>query len=194
MVLQIAVYFGIQDERIPAIVDNLLDERMGDGGWNCRRVRVPRPHHSSFHTTFNVLEGLRCLIEQGGSYRIEEVLKAEQAALDLMLAHRLYRSDKTGQVIQSRFSLLSYPYRWKYDLFRGLAYFARIDAPRDDRLQDAIAVLSAKRREDGAWPLEYKHSGKVFFDMEKVGGASRWNTLRALRVMRWWESEPMSTE
>ena len=125
MVLRIAVYFGISGERVEAVVNNLLDERMPDGGWNCRRHNRPRPHHSSFHTTFNVLEGLRLYLESGAAYRSAEVQAAETGALELLLEHRLFRSDKTREIIQPKFTLLSYPHYWHYDVLRGLAYFAR---------------------------------------------------------------------
>ncbi len=186
MLLQIGVYFGIDDDRIDAIVDNLLTEIMPDGGWNCRRGGYSKPHHSSFNTTFNVLEGLREYIESRRGTRRKKVIAAEHDALELMLQHRLFRSDKTGNVINSKFKLLSYPPRWHYDVLRGLVYFARADWPCDDRLQDAIDLLQSQRLADGTWPIQYKYAAKVFFDMEKTGGPSRWNTLRALQVLRWW--------
>lgn len=186
MILQLAIYFKIDDERTEAIVDNLLSEMMPDGGWNCRRSHSPRPHHSSFHTTFNVLEGLREYIQQGKGALRNDVLAAEQSALRLMLQHRLYKSDKTGQIINKAFTMLSFPYRWHYDVLRGLDYFALVNMPRDDRVKDAINLLLKKRRKDGRWPVQQKYPGKVFFDMEPTGRPSRWNTLRALRVLRWW--------
>jgi hypothetical protein len=189
MILQLAVYFQIDDARVAAIVDNLLQECMADGGWNCRRHRRPYPHHSSFHTTFNVLDGLRDYVELYNGARRSEVLAAEQNALELLLQHRLYKSDKTGNIINPKFKLLSFPPRWHYDLLRGLEYFARVQAPCDPRLQDAIDLLQLQRGADGTWPLQYKYSGKVFFEMERVGGPSRWNTLRALRIVRWWQAE-----
>lgn len=190
MILQIAIYFKIIDARIEAIVDNLLAEQMPDGGWNCRRHRRPEPHHSSFHTTFNVLDGLRNYIDLYAGARRNEVLGAEKNALELMLQHRLYKSDKTGKVIHSKFPLLSFPHRWHYDLLRGLDYFARVNALRDERLQDAMDLLTQKRSQDGLWSLEYSYKAKVFFNMEVQGKASRWNTLRGLRILRWWETSP----
>jgi hypothetical protein len=187
MNLQLAVYFGIEDERIPAIVDNLLAERMPDGAWNCRKNHPPKPHHSSFHTTFNVLEGLRTCLEQGSPHRRDDILAAEQGAVELVLEHRLFKSDQTGEVINPKFALLSFPYRWHYDALRGLEYLARAGAPRDPRAQDAIDLLYQSRQEDGRWPTQYHYSGIEFFKMEKSGKSSRWNTLRALRVLRWWE-------
>jgi hypothetical protein len=186
MILQLAVYFGVDDQRIDAIVDNLLNEIMPDGGWNCRRHRRPWPHHSSFHTTFNVLDGLREYIELYNGARRHEVLAAERSAIELLLQHRLFKSDKTGQVIHKNFTMLSFPYRWHYDLLRGLEYFARAGAPRDSRAHDAIDLLVKRRLNDGRWPVQHKYSGKVFFDIEPIGRPSRWNTLRALRVLRWW--------
>ncbi|CAN5842940.1 hypothetical protein BH10CHL1_BH10CHL1_01750 [soil metagenome] len=186
MMLQLAVYFMLDDARIEALVENLLSERMPDGAWNCRRARRPRPHHSSFHTTFNVLEGLREYIEAGDGAQRNAALAAEQGALELMLQHHLFKSDHTGHIIDSKFTRLSFPYRWHYDVLRGLAYFARAQWPRDSRLQDAIELLHERRGKDHRWPVQQKYSGKVFFEMEPVGGPSRWNTLRALRVLRWW--------
>lgn len=188
MLLRIGVYFGIDDDRINAIVENLLAERMPDDAWNCRRHRHPKPHHSSFHTTFNVLEGLREYLDSGSEWQKEAVLAAEQAALEFMLQHQLFRSDKTNKVINHKFTQFSYPHRWYYDVLRGLCYFARINAPQDSRLQEAIHLLHKRQRKDGCWPVQNRHPGREFFQMEKTGGPSRWNTLRALRVLRWWES------
>jgi hypothetical protein len=103
-----------------------------------------------------------------------------------MLQHRLFRSDKTGQIIHEKFTRPVYPHRWHYDILRGLVYFGRANASRDPRLQDALVLLLERRKPDGRWPVGTKYSGKVFFDMEKSSEPSRWNTLRALRVLRWW--------
>lgn len=187
MMLRLAVYFGVEDDRVSALVENLLAEQMPDGGWNCRRGRRPIPHHSSFHTTFNVLDGLREFVELRRSGLHQRVLRAEENALEFMLQHKLYRSDKTGAVINEKFTLLSFPPRWHYDVLRGLSHFARAGAPRDRRLRDPIELLRRRQRSDGLWPVQHKYAGRVFFEMERTGGPSRWNTLRALRVLRWWE-------
>ena len=190
MLLLLAVYFELDEARIEALVANLLAEMMPDGAWNCRRGRRPEPIHSSFHTTFNVLEGLRAYIELRQGALCSATIAAEQSALTFMLEHKLFRSDKTGQVIDVNFTYFSYPHRWYYDVLRGLSYFARSDAPWDPRLQDAIDLLKHRRGKDGLWSVQHKHSGRVFFDMEKTGGPSRWNTLRALRVLQWWQRQP----
>jgi len=190
MILQIAAYFGIGDARLDAIVENLLVEIMPDGGWNCRRHRTPKPHHSSFHTTFNVLDGLRQWLDVTPRHPLRrDVLAAEKSALTLMLEHHLFKSDKTGQVINDTFVMLSYPHRWHYDALRGLCYFARAHAPHDGRVQDAIDLLLSKRLADNTWPVQHKYSGHVFFEMESLGKPSCWNTLRALRVLTWWNGQ-----
>lgn len=112
---------------------------------------------------------------------------AEQGAMEMMLQHRQFKLHRTGRIASSKFTLLSFPPRWYYDVLRGLDYFARAGARCDPRLQDALDLLHARRRKDGAWLVQFKHPGKVFFDMEPTGGPSRWNTLRALRVLRWWD-------
>jgi hypothetical protein len=85
--------------------------------------------------------------------------------------------------------MLSFPGRWHYDILRALEYFAEAKAERDERVAEAIALVASKRRADGAWPVQQRHSGLAFFEMESTGSSSRWNTLRALRVMRWWEGK-----
>jgi hypothetical protein len=187
MILSLAVYFGIDDGRVDAIIENVLAEMMPDGAWNCRKHSRPRPKHSSFHTTLNVLDGVRDTLEfRPGVYQ-NELLQAEQSALELLWQHKLFRSDKSGEIIHPKFTLFSYPHYWHYDVLRGLSYLARANAPRDPRTQEAIDLLHKKQRSDDAWPVQNRYTGKVYFNMEKLEGPSRWNTLRALRILRWWE-------
>jgi hypothetical protein len=186
MFVQLAAYFRIALERINVMVKSLLENRMPDGGWNCRIKRKPLPSHSSFHTTINVLEGLRETEERGFCMYAKSVQTAEAEARELLLRHGLFRSHRTGEIIDRRWLLLSYPPRWHYDVLRALDYFARVGAKRDLRLEESIDQLISRRRPDGRWPVQNKHRAPVYFDMEKTGSPSRWNTLRALRVLRWW--------
>lgn len=188
MMLTISVYFGMRDERIDALVKHIVDHQMDDGGWNCRCKKQKGVVHSSFHTTFNVLDGVRTYLAVGPATDHQSLLAAERAATEFMLQHKLFKSDKTDQVIHPNFLLLSYPPRWHYDILRGLDYFQRAHTPWDERFTEALDLLCSKRRHDGCWPTQHKHVGKVYFDLEKGGQASRWNTLRALRVLRWYEA------
>jgi hypothetical protein len=186
MLVHLCAYFGIGKARLRVMVRALLENRISDGGWNCRIKRKPLPQHSSFHTTINVLEGLREVAEQGFYPRNRDILAAEAEARELLLNHRLFRSHRTGRVIDERWVRPAYPPRWHYDILRALDYFARAAAGRDPRLQESIELILSSRRSDGRWPLTHVHRAKVHFDMEKAGRPSRWNTLRALRVLRWW--------
>jgi hypothetical protein len=143
----------------------------------------PDRRHSSFHTTFNVLENLRIAVAQG---LMEEVAfrEAEARAAELLLEHRLYRSDKTGEVISERFTHLTYPWHWHYTFLRGLDYLRLTTAIHDERLDDPIQLLLEQRKPNGRWPLQKRIPGTLLVEMEKPGGESRWNTLRALRVLR----------
>jgi hypothetical protein len=185
MMLALAVYFQVVDSRVDAILVHLKDHEMPDGGWNCRSKRI-RVSHSSFHTTFNVLDGVRQVLESKNRKYRAAMRAAEGRALELLYQHKLFRSDKTNKIIYSRFVDLTYPFRWHYDILRGLDYMQRANVPRDPRAAEAIELLESKRLPDGTWKNEYRYAGKSFFDMEKVGKASRWNTLRALRALRWW--------
>jgi hypothetical protein len=189
MLVQLSAYFGIAADRINVMVRSLIENRMPDGGWNCRIKRKPRPHHSSFHTTINVLEGLRETAERGVYPKAKAILEAESEAREMLLNHRLFRSHRTGEVIDERWILLSYPPRWHYDILRALDYFSSAGAERDPRLQESIDLLISRRRPDGRWPVQHKHRALEYFCMEKTGSPSRWNTLRALRVLRWWNND-----
>lgn len=182
MVLSILAYFNYQDERAAGLVEHLLGQQMADGGWNCQSYQGAT--HSSFHTTISVLEGLR-EYEKG---RPDPRLAASQnRAVEFLLIHRLFRSHRTGEVVDARMTRFSFPPRWRYDLMRVLDYFQERNVPPDPRMVDALDLLQKKQRSDVAWVLQNKHPGRVFFELEQVGQPSRWNTLRALRILQWYE-------
>ena len=183
MVLALLAWFEVDDPRREELVGYLLAEQMPDGGWNCERFRGAV--HSSFHTTINVLEGLREYAVATGP-RAPTTTLAESRAREFLLEHRMYRSHKTGDIVDDRMTRLSFPPRWRHDVLRGLDYFRAAAAPTDERLADAIDVLIGKQRRDGRWPLQQRHPGRTWFEMEQVGQPSRWNTLRARRVLDWW--------
>jgi hypothetical protein len=182
MFLNYAAFFGRPQEHLIPIVDYLLDNIMSDGGFNCES-KTKGATHSSMHTTLSALEGMWGFIKAGYHYRVEELQQAQRNAEEFLLMHQLFKSDKTGEVINKKWTMLSYPPRWFYDVLRALVYFADTNRPYDPRMQAALDVLVSKRRKDGRWPVQGKHPGLVHFDMEKTGGPSRFNTLRALRVL-----------
>jgi hypothetical protein len=171
------------DERLYLLAETIFDLQMGDGGWNCRIRNYPKTVHSSFNTTFNVLEGLREAAEIGVVER-ERFETAETQALEFMLAHRMYKSDKTGEIVGERMTYLTHPSYWHYTVLRGLDYIRSTPQIGDPRLTDAIDLLESQRKENGRWPVQKRIPGKTYFDMEKPGTESRWNTLRALRVLK----------
>ena len=185
MSLSIVSYFQMDDDRVDAIADYALHEQMADGGWNCRRPGGAT--HSSMNTTISMLEGLYHY-DRFRRRKRSGVRAAMERGREFLLEHRLFRSHRTGAVIKSEFTRFVFPPRWHYDVLRALDHFRDVDAPRDERLGDAIGLVEQRRGKDGLWPLTYKYHGKVFFDMEQLGKPSRWNTLRALRVLRWWRS------
>jgi hypothetical protein len=183
MFLNYASYFKTPQDRLESIIDFLISVQMPDGGFNCRSNRGGAVH-SSLHSTISVLEGFFEYSRAGYKYRIGEITRIEPEAREFILIHKLYRSDHTNEIIDKKMLMLSYPSRWRYDVLRALDYFKLAGIEYEDRMQDAIMVLIRKRRKDGKWPLQAKHPGKTHFDMEKTGKASRWNTLRALRVLK----------
>lgn len=177
-----AIAWFLPDEpRLPVLRHNLLTEQFADGGWNCSR----KASHSSFNTTIVVLEGLSQWERAHGPD--EEVTAARRRGEEFLFAHQMFRSHTSGEVVRKGYLELSFPGRWHYDTLRALDYLAGAGAKRDHRAGEAIEILRSKRRADGLWPLQAPHAGAVYFEMEEVRKPSRWNTLRALRVLRWWD-------
>ena len=182
MFLNYACYFGSPEADLESVIDMIIAHHMADGGFNCRLNRSGAVH-SSLHSTISVLEGLWEYAANGYSYRLEEVERLAAEARGFILQHQFFLSDRTGEIIDQRFLMLSFPSRWKYDILRGLVYFQRSGQPYQPQMAAALEALLNKRRKDGRWPVQAKHAGQTHFDMERTGGASRWNTLRALTVL-----------
>lgn len=187
MFLNYASYFQTDEADLKSVIDFLLTENMSDGGFNCYSNRVRGASHSSVHSTLSVLEGISEYERSGYKYRLKDLKQAKRKAIEFLLIHRLFRSHRSGEIMDKKMLMLSYPSRWKYDILRALDYFQSEGIAYDSRMDDAFEVLFKKRRKDGTWPLQAKHSGLIHFDMEKPGQASRWNTLRALRVLEHFE-------
>jgi hypothetical protein len=183
MVLSILSYFEYDDDRLDTLADHLLERQMDDGGWNCQRPRGAT--HASVHTTISTLEGM-WMYERFRRRKVRAVRSAQRRGREFLLAHRLFRSHRTGEIIKPIFTRFSFPPRWHYDILRALDYFQAVGAPRDRRLDEAIGIVREKQRPDGRWMLHNRYKGKTHFQMERLGAPSRWNTLRALRVLKWW--------
>jgi hypothetical protein len=185
MVLSIISYFQIRDDRVHCLVDHLFEQQMKDGGWNCQSYRGAT--HSSFHTTISALEGLR-EYEKSYPQKASKVQKAQQKAREFLLIHKLFRSHRTGEIVHPAMTRFSFPPRWHYDVIRALDHFQQVGAEKDKRLKDAIEIVKKRQKKDGRWVLQNRYPGRTHFEMEKVGEPSRWNTLRALRILKWWQT------
>ena len=183
MFLNYASYFNTPERKLQSIVDSLLNEIMPDGAFNCRTTRSGATH-SSLHSTISVLEGLVEFQSMEYKYRKKDITKTIKSSEEFIRIHRLFLSDRTGKIISKDFLKLTYPSRWRYDILRALDYFQYARRKWDERMNEAVAVLLKKRNKDGTWNMQAAHPGKVHFVMEKAGKPSRWNTLRALRVLK----------
>lgn len=185
-VAAVGAYFG-QDVR--GIIDRLLGEQLSDGGWNC-----DAPHNStrsSFNTTICVLEALLEYEKAGGE--TPEITGARLRGQEYLLERRLFRRRSTGEVIArdrkggAKWTRFAFPTWWHYDVLRGLDYLRRAGVTPDERVAEAIDLVATKRDSSGRWPLDTRYPGAmpVVID-EGEGRPSRWNTLRALRVLDWY--------
>jgi hypothetical protein len=177
-------YFAATSERL---VDRLLGEQLSDGGWNCEAERGSV--RSSFHTTICVLEGLFEYARAKGSSA--EITRAQSRAHEYLLSRAMFRRLSTGEVIEPSWTRFAFPTTWHYDVLRGLDYL-RSAGVRDERLAEAVALVASRGHQNGRWPLGAPHPDPIPLELEEGRGkASRWNTLRALRVVDWFR--PLSS-
>lgn len=188
-VAAVGAYFG-QDVR--GIIDRLLCEQLPDGGWNCEATNGST--RSSFNTTICVLEAL--LAYELAFGRRADVTAARTRGQEYLLERRLFRRRSTGEVIErdrkgnAAWSQFAFPTWWHYDLLRGLDYLRRAGVAPDERMAEAIELVESKRDGDGRWPLEVRHPGAMPVEIDAGEGLpSRWNTLRALRVLEWFSKQ-----
>ncbi len=186
MFLNYSSYFKTAEIKLQPIIDSLLAEIMPDGGFNCRTTRSGAIH-SSLHSTISVLEGFAEFQNAGYTYRKNEIAEAIKTGVEFILMHRLFLSDKTGQIIDKKFLKLTYPCRWRYDILRAMDYFQYTGLKWDNRMTEALSYLKKKQNKDGTWNMQAAHSGQLHFAMESPGKPSRWNTLRMLRVLKHFE-------
>jgi hypothetical protein len=172
------------DQNVDQVVARLVAEQLKDGGWNCEAENGSL--RSSFDTTINVLEGL--LAHERATGGTAQSIAARRRGEEYLLERKLFRRKSTGEVVNPAWLQFSFPTRWHYDVLRALDYFRSVGAATDSRMDEAINLLRSKQQPDGAWLLENTHPGKVHFALEDGDNRpSRWNTLRALRVLSWYE-------
>jgi hypothetical protein len=177
----LGVYFH-QD--VEGIVARLLSEQLEDGGWNCEAERGSVC--SSFDTTINVLEGL--LAYERATASSTQLVTARHRGEEYLLERKLFRRKSTGEIVNRAWLQFSFPTHWHYDVLRALDYFRSGGEKPDARIDEGVALLRSKQQPNGTWLLENTHPGKVYFPLEDGDGRpSRWNTLRALRVLSWYE-------
>jgi len=176
--LALGAYFGRPSG---SLAQRLVGEQLDDGGWNCD---APKSRRSSYHTTICVLEGLLEYERAVGS--VPEIASSRRRGEDYLLERALFRRRSTGEVASPAFLLFAFPTRYYYDVLRALDYFRAADVEHDPRMDEALRVVESRRQADGRWLLDASHDEALAFPFnEAVGDPSRWNTLRALRVLRW---------
>jgi hypothetical protein len=188
-VLALGAYFGELGEGSDRIIGRLLQEQLDDGGWNCE---APESQVSSFDTTLCVLEGL-LEYERAVGDAAPDVTAARRRGEEYLLERNLFRRRSTGEIVLPRYANFAFPPYWTYDVLRALDYFRATGDRPDPRIGPAVDLLLGKRGDDGRWPAGAPWWGEVFFAVDAPEGEpSRWNTLRALRVLRWADADAAS--
>jgi hypothetical protein len=180
-ILGIGSYFG---ERCDRIVDRLLSEQLADGGWNCD---APPSTRSSFNSTIRVLEGLLEFERRWGDS--PAIADARLRGHEYLLDRRMFRRLTNGEIVDRKWTRFTFPTVWHYDVLRGLDYLRNAGVKPDERAAEAVDVVKARSHQNGRWPMNHLHHDRLGFSIEpEKGRASRWNTLRSLRVLKWWGS------
>jgi hypothetical protein len=165
------------------LMRRLVGEQLEDGGWNCE---APKSTRASFHTTICVLEGL--LEYERAVGFAPEAASSRKRGEDYLLERGLYRRLSTGEIANPEFLEFAFPPRHHYDLLRALDYFRATGSAPDARIAEALGILQSKRQADGRWLLDATYEEVLALSLnEPVNQPSRWNTLRALRVLQWCE-------
>jgi len=122
-----------------------------------------------------------------------KVTAARLRGQEYLLDRRLFRRLSTGEMIErdrksgAVWTRFAFPPWWHYDVLRGLEYLRRAGVAPDERVSEAIELVASKRDGDGRWRLETRHPGEMPVEIDEgEGRPSRWNTLRALRVLNWY--------
>jgi hypothetical protein len=177
--LAVGAYFG---QNVRRIAERLLTEQMADGGWNCEDDNGATV--GSFHSTINVLEGL--LDYERGNGGSPEVTSARLRGEEYLIERGMFRRKSTGEVADPTFTQFAFPNGYHYDVLRGLDYLRAAEAELDNRLNEALGLVETKRDAAGRWHRDIVHPNHLNFEMDgDAGTASRWITLRAMRVLRW---------
>ena len=182
MALNYASYFGVEEMSLASIVEFLLGQRLPDGGFNCRLNRSGA-RHSSVHTTSASWEGLMEYQRRGYQYQVQELCSAQADATNFLLRHQLFRSERTGRVMNPEFTRLHHPARWHFDVLRGLHALADSGAAYDPRMDDALQVVRSRRGADGRWAANRAYPGLTHVAPPQPGQPNRWISLIALRVL-----------
>jgi hypothetical protein len=179
--LALGAYFGRPAEELAR---RLIGEQLNDGGWNCE---APKSARASFHTTICVLEGL--LEYERAVGPTPAIAASRRRGEEYLLERGLFRRRSTGEVANADFLNFAFPPRYHYDILRALDYLRSGGIQADARIRDALQLVESRQQPDGRWLLDRAHDESLAFKFgESVGEPSRWNTLRALRVLRWHQS------
>ncbi len=184
MLILLASSFGLEDDRVDPAVRWLLGQQLDDGGWNCESIRSGSTH-GSFHTSISALDALLAYQRSGRPLAVADAMARGRG---FFLDHQLYCSHRTGERVDAALLRFPFPPQWHFDVMRGLEHFRASGTTRDERLAAAVEAIRGARRKDGTWPVHRPYPGKAWFRMEPAG-PSRWATLRARRVLQWWEDE-----
>lgn len=183
LILSMCCYFGYHQDQLHSVTKFLISQQCEDGYWLPNKSEASMAY--TFEATLIVLEGL---FQYRSRYSIEDrwLLDAEAKGQEYLLKHHLYMDG--GKAIKNKWTSFSFPPYWFYDVLTALDYFRGFGTNRDKRVQPGIDLIIEKQKKGGTWNLGSKHPGKTYFEMERAREPSRWNTLRALRVLKWWGS------
>jgi hypothetical protein len=188
MMLRMGVAAQINDDRLDDIIDYIVKNQMKDGGWNCRWEAKPSPKQSSLHTTLTVLEAIAMCLEKKYPYYLLKWKPLIEQGAQVMIKKRFFRSERTQAVIDSNMLLFRYPPGWRYDILRALDCFRELKIPYHPHMEEALTIIKSKMNDQNQLSADKRIAGFYHCSYERVGQPSRFNTLRAQRVLKAYSS------
>jgi hypothetical protein len=192
--LRAMIGFGrLDDERVQRAIDWEARAITGDGvtRWYASGTSEPGfgcAANERQPCAWGAIKGLLGLARIPTHRRSPLVRRAIAAGVVFLLGHDAAVADYPmgwGNTRPSRsWFKLGFPSGYVTDVLQNLEVLAELGHGDDPRLHSALAWLLAKQDGLGRWRNEYAYNGKTWVDFEPQGRASKWVTLRAVRVLR----------
>ena len=182
------IRFGyLNDLRVQKAINWLIKhQRYDDGiaqapeGWPYRYEKCWGTHTCHM----GIVKTLKALAEIPPNKRSKSVNNTIENSVNYLFKHHLYKkSHDLSQVGHQDWIKFGFPRLWQTDALEMLEILINLDY-YDKRMQDAVDLIVNKQNNEGKWNMERTFNGRFQTSIEPKGKPSKWNTLKALKVLK----------